>query len=153
MIPLEELEKLRASFPCIFFRLSSAECALSRYGKGLPIKEAIISTVKSVSKGLEKRKRILPNLQLASAEEVVDHLVETYVSSGLANITGDVFCFGLLRTDQGYICGTQDLWLRKTYRDLIPYMFEMAEDSNGCLCYIASLLIQENVRDLEVCED
>lgn len=153
MIPLEELEKLRASFPCIFFRLSSAECALVRYGKGLPIKEAIRKTVESVSKGLERRKKILPTLKLAPVEEVVDHLVETYISSGLANIVNEVFCFGLLKTEKGYVCGTQDLWIRKNYRELISYMFEMAEDSNGCLCYVASALIQENVRDLEVCED
>ena len=92
-------------------------------------------------------------MKLAPIEEVVDQLVETYITSGLANIANEVFCFGLLKTEQGYVCGTQDLWIRKNYRELVSYMFEMAEGGNGCLCYVASLLIQENVRDLEVCED
>ena len=153
MISIDELEKFRASFPCIFFRLRSSECALSRYGLGLPIKEAIRNTISSVMKGLEKRKKFLPNLHLVSVDKITDDLVKTYISSGLDNITDEVFCFGLLRTEQAYVCGPHDLWVRKTYRDLISYLFELSESNNGCLCYIASLLIQEHVKDLEICED
>jgi len=154
MIPFEELEKLRASFPCIFFRLRSSECALCRYGKGLPIKEAIRNTICSVSRGLEKRQELFPNLELVDPDKVLDIISEKYIKSGSENITDEVFCFGLLRTDQGYVCATQDLWIRSTYRELIPYLFEVTGDTNGCLCYIASMLVhQEDIRDLEVCED
>ena len=152
-------------YPCMFYRMTSFECGLCRYGSGRSVREAIVKTLESVLRGLIQKRRTIdghliftekffqpnhPNRKMDKNQKnesklvnLARYLEKEFIIRGLENRTDAKTCFGLLKRGNQFICGPHNIWFRSTYQEVIPFLLESSEGTYGCLCYLAALVTRE----------
>lgn len=143
MIDGDKMFSEQMIYPCMFYRMASFECSLCRYGLGLSIRDAIVRTIESVLRGvIQKRKeRYIKNGK--QLENMVRHLEQNFIESGLKNTVQNVTCLGLLKIENQFVCGPHKLWFGSRFQEVIPFLLESSEGTYGCLCYLAALVTKE----------
>ena len=136
--------------PCMFYRLVSKECALSRYGQGSKIRDAIKNTLESILRGvIKKRAQNSPSMDI-NLSNLAQYIETKYIENGLENPVENITCFGLLRSENQYVCGQHNLWFSQRFNEVIPFLQESSEGTYGCLCYLAALVSRNTPQEPDI---
>lgn len=141
---------LQMILPCMFYRLVSKECALSRYGQGSKIRDAIKNTLESILRGvIKKRAQNSPSMDI-NLSNLAQYIETKYIENGLENPVENITCFGLLRSENQYVCGQHNLWFSQRFNEVIPFLQESSEGTYGCLCYLAALVSRNTPQEPDI---